>query len=1031
MSKIKFKSFFGLVLCTFILLSFSVIFAVDEIPEVLIDVTKDGIVTTESVGGIKIGEDILTIGENAIRDGMEMFTTNSKDYDGGTGVEAGGTITGNLGFVPYYLDENAEKQRVESIEMGVVFFKNISNEQLAEKIINSCGSSMNVEELLNGMTSDNYLSPFFGEYGVVESKIKVLFYEDGTYSIEIPEDLGDGLYAFVNATHLVTNEKVVFDKLDRKFIEIGDGQANQKPDDEDNDNLNDVNKDNGNAYCGISTSTKNYTHLKGEASGTISNSKYDVTTAIPTSESLLFSVLNVDDSLYDIQERNRQPYAGVRDINITATAVYWLPYCTHAIYGWRTYCDMEYDSLTGDYYYTNCEERWVVIDYMHNYSNPKCSTASVSKTYEPFSYEARKSFYDVPKSNIYPVLNAIVSGAPTLEDVFVGLSGGPVVSAQVLDVYAELPVPCYSLSGGTYENYAEAEAALDSIYESAKSVNIARCNAAIGCRGSVNYSYRDLNVTTTSSNGVMPKIVKTSGSKTELIPEDKLNGNYSTSGDVIYSGGFVTSFDPNDVFVHTPVVNVTSITTGEFINQKINKTEGTTYLMLDEEFTVIISDYGTHNNYKGYGNRMYNSYQAVPGKVTNWGKIKDVKLPFDAYLHTVNGKVFIPANTWLSSKGYASAHNGYTFTVPVWVKEGTHVIETRVIAENAQDYGLVQWGANYDSSKYVAGMETQVEVIGKIYNLRVSGTNDPAWSILSEKTGNKYITAEEFPFGQDGQNTNTKYNYAPKLGYTFVFDFKTKGTKSNNIDVNIEEEGFYFVSKNGGEAVPVDLYYHTTTNKYVKIGSSNDVVDLKVNLKNSFMKVAAQELIDSVRIKQGQYNYSQDVYVGSFSKMNLPENLRLCYNNLLEYASDLNGDKLYGNSKATIISNATSEDRIIESVGHWYAGYRLPASTRAVSKEQTISEAIANNSFLSGGYILVKFNIVTRYKNSVGDWEYLEYMGPEALNESGSLVVDWTKGGTQEITLPNGKSATVPVGTIAIYETDLRSSNDVETSGTH
>ena len=43
------------------------------------------------------------------------------------------------------------------------------------------------------------------------------------------------------------------------------------------------------------------------------------------------------------------------------------------------------------------------------------------------------------------------------------------------------------------------------------------------------------------------------------------------------------------------------------------------------------------------------------------------------------------------------------------------------------------------------------------------------------------------------------------------------GIKFNNVDVSVEPEGFYFVSKNGGEAQPVDLYYHTTNQKYIKI----------------------------------------------------------------------------------------------------------------------------------------------------------------------------------------------------------------------
>ena len=77
----------------------------------------------------------------------------------------------------------------------------------------------------------------------------------------------------------------------------------------------------------------------------------------------------------------------------------------------------------------------------------------------------------------------------------------------------------------------------------------------------------------------------------------------------------------------------------------------------------------------------------------------------------------------------------------------------------------------------------------------------------------------------------------------------------------------------------------------------------------------------------------------------------------------------------------------------------------------------------------------TKYQNTSGNYDYLQYMGPEAMNEAGNntgeLIVDWTKGGTQPITLPNGNTAQVPIGSVAIFEAGIRSSNDAEVGGTH
>ena len=78
-------------------------------------------------------------------------------------------------------------------------------------------------------------------------------------------------------------------------------------------------------------------------------------------------------------------------------------------------------------------------------------------------------------------------------------------------------------------------------------------------------------------------------------------------------------------------------------------------------------------------------------------------------------------------------------------------------------------------------------------------------------------------------------------------------------------------------------------------------------------------------------------------------------------------------------------------------------------------------------------------------------MGPEALNGAGFSTGTYEKDpnnepkqwqdpdgtapdGTnpnQPVTLPNGKPATVPDGTVLIFETDLRANNDYEVIGTH
>ena len=566
-----------------------------------------------------------------------------------------------------------------------------------------------------------------------------------------------------------------------------------------------------------------------------------------------------------------------------------------------------------------------------------------------------------------------------------------------------------------------------------------------------------------------PSVEYLGGSGTKMIPENKTNGWYTSSASASYA--MVPSFDgksdsagatPPNVFVHTPVVNKSTVTPDSFINQKVVQEGGLTYLQLDKGFTITIPDDGTHIGVQGYGTRTYNSYQAVPKKVTNWGKIKDVKVPFDAYLKQGTEMILIKANTWLSDySNINTTVNSFKFLVPVWSEEAKGTIETRVVAENIVSYsnastGLLQEGANLDSTKYIAEKKIPVEVVGKIYDLRISSTNDPGWPGIKGEEG-PYVTSPEFPFGQKNQNAMPQYQYAPKLGYLVEFDFKTKGVKTDNVNVSIQPEGFYFISKNGGNAEKVDLYFKTVSNQYVKIEPGPNNSDIIVNLSNEFMKVAKSEIIDSTRIMKQQvgvlYTYAQEVLIGKLPSLNIPEKLRLCYNNFAEYVSNGSGPKLYGKPEAAIANDATGglsystgkydkvnngRDTVIASVGHWYAAYRLPSSTVAVKPGTTAKQIMTNpNVIKKNGYILVKFDIVG--KN--GDEDYLRYTGPESIMEPGTFEDDrkWQDPSgnpdptnpNQPVQLPNNKPGTIPDGTVILFETDWRANNDSEVIGTH
>ena len=203
----------------------------------------------------------------------------------------------------------------------------------------------------------------------------------------------------------------------------------------------------------------------------------------------------------------------------------------------------------------------------------------------------------------------------------------------------------------------------------------------------------------------------------------------------------------------------------------------------------------------------------------------------------------------------------------------------------------------------------------------------------------------------------------------------------------------------------------------------------------------------------GTYNYALKTNIGTLKNLSLPHSFRMCFDNFAEYMTDAGGKGLYKRAKATISSDAEQkpayngekgQDRVIGSVGRWYAGYALPTTTVAVYKDLNLSDAqVANaisqkdkSKILSNGYIIVTFDIMSK----AGTDPYLQYYGPEARFQQGADLgeeitpststnpsidlnkpeIDWKdrNSPTIEITLPSGKPAIVPKSAVSLFESD-------------
>ena len=980
------------------------------------------------------------------QDYQHHYAVDSTNHEGAPTTEAGkqynleGTLPTKIGGM-----DIANKE----ITLTFVSTEGVSKQEMAQSLLDMGYRSSYIDNL----DFDSLFSAYCEEVNKDNNfTMSLIIDKNGNGILKVPDDfdINSGLWRLDKMTIPWNDETysladILVSAVSSVWLDFRDPTVT-RPEDIDPPKVT------GKAGVSISKPITHYKDMDGDILAEISHPEnyYNARIAIPTSENLKY-YLEANKALYDIDVRQYNVYAWVQNPSVSWAASY------------KSYDEIKVHKKVKDKKTGKEELKWVGTG-EYRWVTHYCPGSGIYQG----TVTRNDIYYDVPKSNIYPAQygedTATRNASNVLSSGQMSLSGTETKGPQNISVTKNSVSTSFSCGGPSFGENGYAQAAawassqkpenfLSNIQSAMKSWHTQR--------GKCDYSYEGLTVTTTSSTGE-PRVGRTSNSTIKVIPPERINGTYKGSAYVYYSGYGNKYGYCNDVVIHTPVVNNTKLTKDDFENQKINVNTSKTYLQLDGIFTISIPDAGTHNPYIGYGTRTYNSYQGVwnPKRVTTWGKMKDVKIPFDTYLVKSDGsKVFVAKNTWISSViGEEVSNPEYTFIVPVWVEErDDYVIETRVVAENCPDisnssYVETNTGKNGDITHYIARKTILVEVIGKIYDLRVSSSDDPGW--LNKIVNPGYITAKNFPFGQANQNTVTGYKYAPKLGYSFVFDFKTKGRKSNTVDIGVYPE-FYFVGKDGKDLKKVDLYFRKSASltDYVKIENSLPNT-LNVRYSNTYMKVPQKEMVDSRRIYAIElfgktYNYTSIVNIGSFAKMSLPHDLRLCFDTLIERYGDYDGViNIYGKDKTTIgkqaqadansrFSGLQGEDHVIGSVGHWFVGYKLPSSTVAVPVGANIKTATAQNQTLRNGYILIKMNIKTKDPNKI---DYLQYRGPEVLNEIQKS--NWNKEFTsadltnnnllKPITLPNGTpNVKVPIGTIAIYETDQRANNDFEVIGTH
>lgn len=536
-----------------------------------------------------------------------------------------------------------------------------------------------------------------------------------------------------------------------------------------------------------------------------------------------------------------------------------------------------------------------------------------------------------------------------------------------------------------------------------------------------------------------------------LISKTLINeANIASDGTITYgllpdsvggSGAKTFPVSPiNNVTIHTPVINDSSVTDDQEHNQKTNPNMDRAAFILDRSFKVRIPTSGQHTNYPGYGNRDYAKYV----------RSKEVYFPFDVY--SGDKHTFYPKNTWIS---VPVSQLETEFFLPVWVDEGDYSVYFRTIAENAPAGFTYQQIANTDLAHHVATDEAAVEVIGRLYDFHITDIADYEWETVFRSalgsnlaSGFSYWTGlngidgaargNKFPYVlpvRPGSHPVQSYsNVVVKTGYHFKFDVKTKGNMFTSSDGIRITPTFYYVAKDGTKRQEVDLYYSKGNKHFIKIGSDQDeekrFVTLNTRLRNvpitemtdTAAYLYAKELTDADRHKTSKEAFTAQYitavskspsWAGKYSWLLLSDDLRT----------------FIGPKDA--LPEGVDLYRASASIQHWYGEYSLPADVVAVKKGTNVESYARANTLddhsellLKNGYIIVNFTMES-IQNGDTQNPHLQYIYAPLMNQ-------WRmEGFEQSFVTPQGDSFTSLDGDVLYYSSDLSSRDDFSSEVPH
>jgi hypothetical protein len=373
----------------------------------------------------------------------------------------------------------------------------------------------------------------------------------------------------------------------------------------------------------------------------------------------------------------------------------------------------------------------------------------------------------------------------------------------------------------------------------------------------------------------------------------------------------------------------------------------------------------------------------------------------------------------------------------MWVQEGMYTVQFRTIAANGEDrLQNTEVTRNSNINNYVATSTMRFQISGRIYGLTLYDISDyPNWENVfrvedtmlmkyfrgavdgTKRTNYNKEYAYYYTVGTDDQygkatdryskytlplvnNSHPQYKNLGvlKTGYAVRFMLDTVGEMyGSSCHVKITPT-FYYVDAEGKNRKQVDLYYNEEIGgkhyKLCKVGEGMDLVNIKSGITgNIYNRIPQKEIQNTADVMGTTYslfaNQRSTMYSYSVIKLLNPFRTFIGW----DYATHISGLPTYGDVRA---ATGLSRLSLSKYTQRWYGNYKLPVDVHAVASGYDVYDYMTKHGidysedfWLTGGYIIVNFNIVTIDKDGK---EHLSYINADNYLNNGNCSMWVTEG---------------------------------------